>query len=149
MALIVYPAEFYDTFVSISVANGYIGKYSPFNTNWNAVSDTNKEVLLRLATDRINAVIDSSLLEESDCIKKSCSLMAVRDLVFEISSSINANNGLVSKEKVGDIEVNYQHKSRANGRETNPFPSSVVVCLNSYGASLSLASIATARLVRG
>ncbi len=151
MALIIYPADNYDSFVSVANANAYIGSYTTFITEWTALTDTQKEVFLRIATDRINDIVDSTLLTASDCLSKSCSLMAVRDLVFEISSAINPNNGLISKEKVGDIEVNYYQgqANKVNGRNTNPFPSAVVTCLNSYGANLTTTGLATATLVRG
>lgn len=139
MALIVYPLDDYDSFVDITTATTYINSYTTFSSNWAAIDDATKEVYLRIATDRIIDKIDTLLLTGSnECILKSCSIMAVHDLVFEISSSVNPNTGLVTKEKVGDLEVNYTHgnvQRQLKNRNTNPFPTNVQTCLTGYGAT--------------
>lgn len=138
MALTVYPTTGYDSFVDLVAASGYINAYTTFGTQWTALTDSDKEIYLRMATDRIIHKIDVALLTGTDeCVLKSCSIMAAHDLVFEISSSINPNTGLVTKEKVGDLEVNYTHgnvQRQLKNRNTNPFPASVRPCLTTYGA---------------
>ena len=152
MSLIIYPTEDYDSFVSILDADSYIQSYSVQSLGWIALTDEQKEVYLRIATKRILDIVDIDLLfDTNDCIARSCSLMAIHDLVYEISSSVNPNTGVVSKEKVGDLEVNYYHgntQSRVMGRNTNPFPSSVKTCLNDLGAHLNVSGINRATIVR-
>lgn len=141
MALIVYPTEGYDSFVDLIDANTTIAEYTLFSPQWLALTDTVKETYLRIATDRILNKIDTSLLIVDPCISKSCSIMAAHDLVFEISSSINPNTGLITKEKVGDLEVTYTHgnaQRQLKSRNTDPFPSTVKPCLSEYGAVFSL-----------
>ena len=145
MALIVYPTADYDSYVSLVDAETTITSYTTFGTQWLALDDATKEIYLRIATARINDVIDSTLLDGTDaCLSSSCSLMAINDLVFEISSSINPNDGLITKEKVGDLEVQYQHSySKRSSRNKNPFPPLVRTCLSGYGAEFSNITRAT------
>lgn len=151
MALIVYPTTNYDSFISVSNANTVISNNTLFDTQWTALTDTQKEVYLRIATTRILNIIDTTLLDGTDaCLVNSTALMAVRDLVFEISSAINPNTGLVSKEKAGDVEVTYYHGNanrQVNGRNTNPYPNDIIPCLTSYGADINTTGIARATLV--
>lgn len=101
MALTVYPTETYDSFISLVDALDVITKNSVHLASWTALTDAQQEVYLRIATSKILAVIDLSLLDGTDaCLVKSCALMAIRDVVYAISSSVNPNTGLVSKEKV-------------------------------------------------
>lgn len=148
--LIIYPTTDYDSFVSVVDADTIISKNSLKNTEWTALTEAQKEVFLRIATTRILNAIDTSLLVEDVCIKNATALMAVRDLVFEISSSVNPNTGLISKEKVGNVEVTYFHGNpihRITGRSTNPFPKEIIPCLQKYGADLTSGYIQKATLV--
>lgn len=147
--LTIYPLENYDSLISITDANEYAINYSLHNDNWSALSDSQKEVYLRIATNRIVDVIDITLLTEvTHCMKRSCTLMAIRDLVFGISSGVNENVGAITREKVGDIEVEYQQSKNAKGKNKNPYPAEVVTCLNTYGANLSNTGLSFAKLVR-
>lgn len=142
--LIVYPDDKYDSFVSLDEANDYIFKNSVFNEQWDTIADDKKEIYLRIATKRILSVIDKDYLGTNDeCLINSCSLMAVRDLVFNISSGVNENTGLITKEKVDSLEVTYYHgkiTGRANGLDKNPF-FGVEDCLKEYGAIFGKPSI--------
>ena len=139
MALTIYPTADYDSYISILDADNIIASYTTFTTQWATLTDANKEVFLRIATSRIDNMIDSLLLDGVDaCLANTCAIMAVHDLVFEISSSVNANDGLITKEKVGDLEVNYQHSySKRSSRNTNPYPPMVRPCLIKYGATFN------------
>ena len=156
MALIVIPIEDGDSFISLSDANDVITKNSIQSADWLALDDSTKEVYLRIATQRILNTVSTDINNEDgyydvatysppdSCLPKVTALMAVHDLAYGLSSEINSNTGLVSKEKVGDLEVTYFHGnplSQVSGRETNPFPNLVVPCLNSYGASMNTSSI--------
>jgi len=151
MSLIVYPTSDYDSFISVLDADSIIANNTLFNSNWTALTTTQKEVYLRIASTRILNVIDTALLDGTDsCLVKVSALMAVRDLVFEISSSINPNTGLVSSEKVGDLQVTYYHGNtnrQVRGKNMNPFPPEVVNCLADYDADIYLGGVGRARMV--
>lgn len=151
MSLIIYPTTNYDSFISLTDADTVISENTLFSSNWDLLSDANKEIYLRIATTRLLNVIDTSLLDGTDaCLCKSCALMAVRDLVFEISTSVNPNTGLVSSEKVGDLQVTYYHGNsnrQVSGKNMNPFPQEIALCLSNYGVELPVGSIYKAKLV--
>lgn len=148
----VYPEVGYDSFVSLTDANAVIENNSVHSAQWIALTDDMKEVYLRIATGRILGVIDADQLGNFDyCLAKSTSLMAIKDLAYGISAEVNPNTGLVSREKVGDIEVSYFHGTnvgRVNGLDKNPFPVEVYDCLNSYGADFQATIFKTANVVR-
>ena len=153
MALTIYPDTDYDSLISISDSSDIASNYSVHSTEWLALSESIREVYLRIATGRIFDVIDSTLLPTDSvphCVKKATTLMAVKDFMYGISSEVNPNTGAITKEKVGDIEVTYAHgnRSRINSKNKNPFPSEVITCLNSYGANLTTTGFTTATLVR-
>lgn len=163
MSLTILPTENGDSFISILDADEVISRNSLQYSNWLDLSDLNKEIYLRIATTRILNVVSFDINSTSgylnlaeyisidSCLPKAAALMAIHDLAYGLSSEINPNTGLVSKEKVGDIEVNYFHgyiDKQVKGRITNPYPSSVVPCLNSYGSNISSSSIKQALLVR-
>jgi hypothetical protein len=156
MALIVIPTENGDSFISLIDANDIVSKNSIQASDWLALDDSVKEVYLRIATQRILDAVSTDLNNDdgyydvttysppNSCLPKTTALMAVHDLAYGLSSDINPNTGLITKEKVGDLEVNYTHGnpfSQISSKKTNPFPQSVVSCLNSYGASINTSSI--------
>jgi hypothetical protein len=164
MALTIYPASGYDSFITVADADTIITANSVQSATWLAMTEIEKEVYLRIATARIFNVVstdtsnedgylDSSTYVASEsCLPKATALMAVHDLVYGLSSEINPNTGVVSKEKVGDLEVNYFHgytDKQVRGRKTNPYPSIAIPCLNYYGANIQLSKLRQATLVRG
>ena len=138
--LVVYPSVDFDSFISLDDANKFIAKNSVFNEQWTKLADDKKEVFLRIATKRILDVIDTNLLtgDTDICLVNATASMAVRDLVFNISSGVNDNKGAIIKEKVEGIEVQYYHGNRTsiNALDKNPYKD-VVSCLNSFGANLT------------
>jgi hypothetical protein len=163
MSLIIYPTGNYDSFVSVVDADTFITNYDPKSEDWLALTEAQKETYLRISTQRIldnvstdadnaDGYLDESTYVASDsCLPKACSLMAIHDLVFSISSGVNENTGLVSKEKVGDVERSYFHghtDKQVKGLNKNPFPQSVIKCLNSYGATVSSSNIKQMKIVR-
>ena len=150
MSLIIYPTTDYDSFITVADADITITANSVQSATWLALTEVEKEVYLRIATQRIFNVVSTDTtnvdgyLDESvyiaadSCLPKSCALIAIHDLVYGLSSEINPNTGLITKEKVGDLEVNYSHgfpTKRVSGRVSNPYPSNVRLCLTSYGAT--------------
>lgn len=141
MALTIYPTEGYDSFISLADAGVVINENSLSSTEWFALTNTVKEVYLRLATTRILQAIDEDLLVGYDatlsCLPETTAMMAVHDLTYGLSSDINPNLGTITKEKVGDLEVQYKQRDGAKGRVTSIFPSIVIPCLQTYGAKIS------------
>lgn len=156
MALVIYPNTDYDSFISVSDADGIINKFSVHVTTWEGLNDAQKEVYLRIATDRIFNAIDSdtyldstTYVADDSCLPKATALMAIHDVVYEISSSVNPNQGLVSMERVGDLQVNYFHgngKYPKGAKKTNPYPTEVYPCLTSYGAEFNVFGVLRAKV---
>lgn len=91
MALTIYPTAGYDSFVSLADANTIVASHTLYNTEWTALTDADKEVYLRIATDNIFLVIstdstDTYYLDETtyvaadSCLPKVCVLMAIHDM---------------------------------------------------------------------
>lgn len=151
MALTIYPDTNYDSFISLVDANTFLSENSLQYSQWDALDDSTKEIYLRISFGRILGIIDLELIVEQsdiDNLAKANSLMAIHDLVYSISSSINPNVGAIVKEKVGDLEVEYSQKSGAKGISRSPFPSSAKTILSKYCEQLSLGSIKTLKIER-
>ena len=163
MALTIYPTDNYDSLISVTDADTIITAYSVNSAKWLALAEATKEVYLRIATDRVMSVVStdsssefgylssSSYVAEDSCLPKACALIAMNDLDFLISQEVNPNTGLVQKEKVGDIERTFFHGNPQRhiiGLNKKPFPSSVIKCLNSYGALLNTSSVKQAIFLR-
>jgi hypothetical protein len=164
MALTIYPDDNADSFISLLDATDIITKNSLQAAQWIALDNATKEVYLRIAFTRIMGTIstdpnsDIGFLNKDtyesieSCLPKTNAIMAVHDLVYGLSSEINPNTGLVTKEKVGDIEITYTHGANTSSkqlfsRETNPFPDSLLQCLRRYGSSIAFNGLMQARLV--
>jgi hypothetical protein len=148
MALVIYPDTGYDSFVTLVDADAIIANYSVHNDKWVALTDTDKEIYLRIACEYI--ILNTPLLPDMEydpltsCLPKSNAMMAVHDLSYGLSSEINPNTGLISKEKVDTLEVTYFHGNpnhQVNSRKTSRFPATVVRCINSYGGNVRASNV--------
>ena len=152
MALVIYPTEDYDSLISEADATDWINKNSVNASLWLAKTTEEKEVYLRIATTRILDVValDDTYDQVTSCLPSVCANMAIYDIAFNISTNINNNEGLITREKVGDLEVEYQHNRNTNkkGIKTSPYPKEVKTCLSSYGAIFSVSGIAQITLER-
>lgn len=144
MALTVYPTTDWDSYCSLIDAVQYCTEYNVHceSCKTKVPTDEEREVYLRIATQRILTVIDTSLVPTDalpDDLAMACALTAVHDCVYEISSAVNPNTGAISSEKVGDLEVRYTHGRNMSsapivGRNTDPFPAMAKTILANYGA---------------
>jgi len=165
MALIIYPSDGADSFISLADATTVITENSLQASQWTALTDANKEIYLRIAYTNITNAISYDLEDlngfldpltydaEYSCLPKSQAIMAINDIVYQISAEINPSTGLISKEKVGDLEVTYFHGANTSSKQLssknkNPFPSSVVKCLTAYGATISTSGFTQSKLER-
>jgi len=137
MALTVYPTTDYDTFIGLDDANTLITSRYPLASKWAVLTDEEKEVYLRLHCNTILNTIDQSLLPAtSECLAESNAIMAFNDVINEISITLDRNNGLVTKEKVGDVEINYK-QYRSNLNKPSIYNLEIKNCLSKYGAKFS------------
>jgi len=154
MALIIYPTVGADSFISVADADVVIANNSLQSEQWIALTEPIKEVYLRIAFTRIMQAIahtdeGEGYLDEAtydpliSCLPDANALMAIHDLSYGLSSDINPNTGLISKEKVGSLEVTYFHGNpmhQVSSRKTSYYPSSVVPCINGYGGNVTSAN---------
>ena len=138
MALIIFPAVGYDSYVTVADATTIIDKYTVNGAEWAAVSPADQEIYLRIAFRRIlDGIEDLSATPLPDpilgCEPESQSLMAVHDVVNGISAtagSAGAAAGEIKMQQVGTLKVEYfQSDSGFVATTTNPIPSMVRDCL--------------------
>jgi len=140
MALIIYPTVGYDSFISLEDADLWVTNYSPQAPQWNTITDVEKEVYLRLTCNIILNKIDITLLPTTpECLAFSNIAMALNDVIYGISKTVNPNFGLITKEKVGDLEVNYK-QYRENINKPSIYNQQIKSCLITYGAVFSSSS---------
>ena len=156
MSLIIIPDTNGDSFISVNDANDIITKNSVHFADWQALTDNTKEIYLRIATTRILDVVSDEYFDlasynvSDSCLPQVTALMGIHDVAYGISKDINPNLGVVTKEKVGDLEIDYYHgnASKMTGKNRSPFPSNVIKCLESYGATNLQGCLKTIKLVR-
>lgn len=165
MALIIYPEDGYDSFISEPDAELIIQDNSLQYQQWLDLPNLVRDIYLRIATTAIlnavstdsenpNGYLDKASYDaSSSCLPRVCALVAMHDLVYQISSEINPNTGLITKEKVGDIEVAYTHGASASSRQLSSknkdvFPKYVKSCLSSYGVTVSASGFHQVQLER-
>ncbi len=134
MALVVYPDVGYTSFISLVDADSLITLNYPLADKWSSLTDEKKEVYLRLHCNTILNKIDTLLLPvSSGCLGKSNATMAFNDVINGISITLDRNIGLVTKEKVGDVEVDYK-QFRSNTKIPSIYNDEIKHCLGLYGA---------------
>jgi len=138
MALVVYPDDGYDSFISLDEANSWISTHSPHAYKWYELDDDTKEIYLRLHCQTIQDKIDITLLSDhiNECVQYSNASMALNDVVYGITLNTNPNFGLVTKEKVGDVEIDYKQYVQ-NLNKPSLYTTFVKNCLRLYGATFN------------
>ncbi|RLA73557.1 MAG: hypothetical protein DRG30_06165 [Epsilonproteobacteria bacterium] len=111
MALVIYPDVGYDSFVTLIEAEEYISSLTLYGSMWGAISDDEKEIYLRIALRVILDGIDLDTYPLSDpidtCAGEAQSLIAINDLVNEISITAEDTSGAIRRNKVGSIEQEF------------------------------------------
>lgn len=140
MALVLPPDVDYDSFVSLVDAQTYINALTLNGATWQAVSDAEKEVYLRIATRRIQDGIDPDVYvidptDVPECVPEATSLIAVHDLVNGISSQSGTVTliGATKKEQVGSIVREYYDTKSNMNTYTSLIPALARPCLDSIG----------------
>ena len=140
MALVLPPDSAYDSFVSLVDASIHIHALTLDGATWDAVAEAEKETYLRIATRRIEDGIDQDVYPIDPtslptCLAEATSLMAVHDLVNEISSggATAAETGAIKKEQVGSIVQEYYDTKSVVNTYTSLVPVLARPCLESMG----------------
>lgn len=141
MALVLYPTNGYDSFVSLADATNYITKYTLQLDSWSAFDTTTQEALLRIAAQRLTSNSDELLFPITpipDCIPIAQALMASQDGKYGFSSGlIYDDKGATKREKVSVIEVEY-YDTKGNYSTTAPLiPPQLSGCLEAIGYYLA------------
>lgn len=158
MALTIYPNTGYDSFISEEDATVIISANSVNADTWLALSVPQREVYLRISTDRILNVVSfdptnidgyldiTTYVAAESTLPKACALMAIHDVVYSISAEATTQTGLVSREVVDEIEVHYYHDGKTalkgmSEQDAFPFPVIVRPYVNSYGANIGMCKL--------
>ena len=140
MALIIYPADGADSFVTVAEADSYIQTLTLNYDQWSILSESDKEIYLRIAYRFIIENTDSDLYPDPipDCVGESQSLMAVHDLVNGLSSGTeSAETGAIKKNKVGSIEQEFYDVKTQTSSYISRVPDNAQACLIDIGYSYS------------
>lgn len=138
MALIIYPASNSDSFVSVVDADDYISKLTLDFAQWDALSTEDKERYLRIA---YRDIIDHTTPDDypdplPDCVGESQSLMAVHDLVNELSGgATSTQSNLIKRNKVGSIEQEF-YSGYKMSKGVGRVPDSAYNCLENIGYNI-------------
>ena len=137
MALVLPPDSAYDSFVSLVDATGYISSLTLYGATWTALSDSEKEVYLRIATRLIVDGIDEDVytLDETDlpvCLAEATSLIAIHDVIHGLTTgSTTATIGAIKKEQVGSIVQEYYDTKANTDDYVSAIPAMAIPCLES------------------
>lgn len=138
MALVIYPSTDYDSFISVVDATTSINTMTVFASQWDDISNAEKEIYLRIACRRIEDGIDQIINPYPDpmpsCAGEAQALMAVQDLVYGISAGTSTTcTGSIKKQKVGSLEVEYFDTKSKQTKMISIIPQLARVCLESLG----------------
>ncbi len=111
MALTIYPATGWDSFISTADATTVINNLSHHGDQWSALGETDKERYLRIAC---RYIVNHSVPEEEypdpmpQCVGEAQALTAANDMANGLSASTGVRQtAQVRREKAGDVEVEY------------------------------------------
>jgi len=148
MALIIYPSPDADSFISVSDATVVIESYTMSASKWSTLSDTEKEVLLRIAYKDIVDHTDPLTYPTPfpECVGEAQALMAVHDAVNNLSSGTTAQvTGAIKKQKAGPVEREFYDTTKVQ-KSTSRVPDMAKACLEMIGYHLSAANGLQTRL---
>lgn len=129
MALTIYPATGWDAFVSLSDCNTILTNTVPSSqlTDWNGLSDTDKEVYIRQATMLINAKITPPDTLEDD-LKTATAYLANFSIDTDMQNENDTGN-IKIKEITGVVKTEWFNPSED---KSNEFPDIVVSLISQY-----------------
>ncbi len=136
--LILYPDPAADSFVTLPQAELYISMLTMNSQEWIALTDPDKEILLRIAYRDIVDHTDPTTYPNPlpICVSEAQALMASHDNVNSISSGVASTTvqGAIKSQKVGSIAQSfYDTKTTATARSLSRVPASAQSCLANLG----------------
>lgn len=129
MALIIYPTEDWDSYLTVADAEVLMGKHILDMSTWNALSDPHKEIYVRQASLLIKTKItDPETTETPDDIELATAYLANYSVGKTMTNSDDSGN-LKSKRIEGVIAKEWFSANKAS----NAFPDVVADLLAPYG----------------
>lgn len=128
MALILYPLDNYDTFCSLADAETLIANNIPSaqHTAWDALTDPEKEILLRQAT-----LIIKNKIELPDLLENELKLAAIYLANSSVGTDMTKDDGksdVKVKEIVGVVKTEFFGRAK----DSNSLPDMVTMLLSKY-----------------
>lgn len=138
MALIIYPTENADSFISVNDAKTVIDTYTLDGAAWGAKTTAEKEILLRVAYIDIVQHTDPTTYPDPlpDCVPQAQALMAVHDVVNSISGgSVNeiVSNGAIKSQVAGPIKREFYDTKDVSTKTVSRIPAQAQACLSELG----------------
>lgn len=138
MALTIYPTTDYDSFISVADATTTISEMTLHASLWDGITETEREIYLRIACRVIEDGIDQTVNPYPDpmpdCAGEAQALMAVQDLVYGFSASTATSSvGAIKKQKVSSLEIEYYDSDSDSPKKVSYIPSLAVPCLELLG----------------
>jgi len=144
MALIVYPADNYDSFGTLVEIDAYVATLTTSET-WDSLTDAVKEVYCRQATTLIASCNGITLPDDTtEDLKKAQAISAVYISVNSVED-YDPNARAVTYEKVDTLAVAYDANKKSDGVTIPPYAQSF---LKQYGCSKSNTGFSQSHLGR-
>lgn len=133
MALIVYPADGWDSFGTLAEIDDFITK-NLVAPEWIALDDTTKEIYARQATTLISSCPNITLPDDtSDALMQGQAITAVYALSTPITG-YDPNERSVKRQKVDVIEIEYDTALKGQATTIPPYAQTY---LSQYGCKQS------------
>lgn len=134
MALVIFPTENWDSYASISDINDLFSKYVKDTSNWDNLTDTQKEIYLRQNTLLIKNKIGQ--LDETSEADFEIKLALTYLTAYSIGKDmLNADGD--ENIKVIDISGTIRKEYFTKGKKSNDFPAIVKEILQPYGYGIA------------
>ena len=137
MALVIYPTEDYDSFITLVDAVTVAETLTVNASAWTGLTDAEQEIYLRIALRRIEDGVDQDEDPYPDpmptCVGEAQALMAIQDVVYGISANTQAETGSVKKHKVSSLEIEYYDSTLGATRMVSVIPEMARPCLEELG----------------
>ena len=134
MALIIYPATGWNSYVSLTEANTIITDNVIDPTAWNALADPTKELYLKQSTTLIRLQITDPISLDSSLTAAPSDLKLATAHLANYSIGVNMVNGDSAKENLKRIKIEgaLEKEYFTKGEATNGFPDIVQALLKQY-----------------
>jgi len=132
MALIIYPSDGWNTFASEADADMFFAT-RPNSTTWEALTTAQKEAKLTSTASMIRLCKGIVLPDDNEVDLIEGQLHLVDYALKNDTADFDPNSKYITKEKVGDLEVDYSDKRYLQSDIV--YPSMTKLYLQQYGCS--------------